>query len=368
MAGRRYIYNVSQITHKFGKKVIDIMLDFKENIVGGDRMSIQIITNYATNAITSACGLDINQAKTIVYYAVATHGMGQLKIMPILVLLGGHGTGKSTLIDLLKQICHSPITIDGKVSKAELRDSLKSNTTALIEEADNLDERLILMRYARQTASTSVKRGSASQGWSRESLNLFGATVLHRRLPFRDPAVDSRSITIKTALKPGSYTMPTLDGAALASISASVDWSKTLTIPDGRAGDTWMPLFQAALVCNDTDWLQFALGELNKALASLSVGQEYEPSQLVVSKLVSSAIDPNSQQVKQRVPLKDITKGLKDDGYNLNSWQVGKILRDLGFVKKLSGGTDYIYIDKAHLLDVAKQLGIDDDALKQMTP
>jgi len=45
-----------------------------------------------------------------------------------------------------------------------------------------------------------------------------------------------------------------------------------------------------------------------------------------------------------------------------------KILRDLGFELKLSGSNQYVYIDKTRLLDVAKKLGIDDDALKQMTP
>jgi len=329
-------------------------------------MSIQIIT--CTNAITSACGLDINQAKTVVYWAIATHAIDKLKIMPILVLQGGHGTGKSTLIELLNQICHSPIPIDGKVSKAELRDSLKPNTTALIEEADGINENWILKRYAKQTASTSVKRGGASLGWTREPLDLFGATVLHRRLPFGDPAVDSRSITIRTAYKSGNYSIPTLDGTPLASIAANVDWSKPIAIPDGRAGDTWMPLFQAAFYCNDTDWLQYALGELNKAIASLSVGQEYEPSQVVVSKLVSLAITPDLQQLKPRVSLQEITKALKNDGHDLNPWQVGKILRGLGFQTKLSGGTNYVYIDKVHLLDVAEKLGIDDDALNQMSP
>ena len=330
-------------------------------------MSIQIIT-YHANAITSACGLDINQAKTGVYYAVGTHAIEKLDKMPILVSQGGHGSGKTTFMQVLKQICHAPIVIDGKVSKAELRDSLKLNTTAFIEEADSVDERLILMRYSRQTANTIVKRGSASQGWTREPMNLFGATVLHRRVPFKDPAVDSRSITIRTIYKSGNYSIPTLDGTALASIAANVDWAKPIAIPDGRAGDTWMPLFQAALYCNDTEWLQYALGELNKAIASLSVGQEYEPSQLVVSKLVSTAIMPDPQQLKPRVTLQEITKALKNDGHDLNPWQVGKILRGLGIQTKLSGGTDYVYIDKAHILDVAKKLGIDDDLLKGMTP
>lgn len=200
-------------------------------------MSLQVITNYA-NAITSACGLDPNQAKTVVYWAIVTHAMDKLNIMPILVIQGAHGTGKSDLLELLGQICYSPIPINGKVSKAELRDSLKLNTTALIEEADGVDERLLLMRYSRRTSGTSVKRGSASQDWTREQLDLFGATVLHRRPPFRDPAVDSRSITIKTTYRQGNYTMPTLNAADLASIASSVDWSNRIPFPDSRAADT----------------------------------------------------------------------------------------------------------------------------------
>lgn len=330
-------------------------------------MSIQIIT-YHANALTSACGLDIYQAKTGIYYCVATHAIEILPRMPILVPEGGHGSGKSTFMDAMKLICYLPISIDGKVTRAELRDSLKLNTTAFIEEADGIDERLILMRYSRQTANTIVKRGSASRGWRREPLYLFGATILHRRAPFKDPAVDSRSITIRTVYKSGNYSTPSLDGTALASIAANIDWAKLIAIPNGRAGDTWMPLFQAALYCGDTEWLQYAHGELNKAIASLSVGQEYEPSQLIVSKLVSSAITPDPQQLKPRVSLQEITKALKNDGHDLNPWQIGKILRGLGFQTKLSGGTNYVYIDKAHLLDVAKKLGIDDDALKGMTP
>ena len=98
------------------------------------------------------------------------------------------------------------------------------------------------------------------------------------------------------------------------------------------------------------------------------MGQEYEPSQLIVSKLVSLAITPDLQQLKPRVALQEITKALKNDGHDLNPWQVGKILRGLGFQTKLSGGTNYVQIDKSHLLGVAKQLGIDDDALNQMSP
>ncbi|MFC1846147.1 hypothetical protein ACFLYM_01875 [Chloroflexota bacterium] len=179
------------------------MLPWK-NIVGGDIISIQVITNY-TNDITSACGLDANQAKTAVYWAIATHALDRQEIMPILVISGPYSSGKSTLISLIRQICHQPRPLDGEMSKAELRDKLEVNTTALIEEADKVDEQLILKRYAKQTSNTSVKRGSASQGWTSKEMTLFGGTVLHRRIPFKDPAIDSRSIAIKTSYKPGNY-------------------------------------------------------------------------------------------------------------------------------------------------------------------
>jgi energy-coupling factor transporter ATP-binding protein EcfA2 len=331
-------------------------------------MSLPVISQYA-NGITQACGLDENQAKTVVYWAVATHAIEKLNVMPILAVFGGHGSGKSSLIACLQQIVCNPRHIDGKVSKAELRDSLKLNTTALIEEGDEVDERQILKRYSRQTSSTSVKRGSAATGWGSQQVDLFGSTALHRRVPFADPAVDSRSITIRTAHRQGNFSVPTLDSIALAAIAAQVGWLKALYIPDGRAKDTWMPLFQAALACQDTDWMAYALGELNKAIQSLNQGQGYEPRELVFSKLVFLAIDRTDPQVpklKDRVSLKAISKGLKEDGETLNSWQIGKLLRGLGLDVRTSGGTEYVHFDKGKLLAIAADLGIDDPELRRV--
>ncbi len=333
-------------------------------------MSIQVVTNHA-NAITSACGLDLNQAKTVKHWATATHGLEKLEIMPILVISGPYSSGKSTLISLIEKMCYQPRPLDGEMSKAELRDKLEVNTTALIEEADKVDEQLILKRYARQTSGTSVKRGSGSLGWTSKEMKLFGGTVLHRRIPFKDPAVDSRSIFIKTVYKPGNYVTSKLDGSDLATIAAKVDWSKKIPVIqslDGRAVDTWMPLFQAAVACNDTEWIAYGIGEVMKTIKNLKEGQGYEPNQVVVSKLIALAYEESLVQFKDRVALRAIEKGLKDDGVSLTSWQVGKILRELGFEVKTVGGTRYTIVNTPHLLDVAKQLGIDDEVLKKMSP
>ncbi len=330
-------------------------------------MSIQIVTNYA-NAITSACELDMNQAKTVIYWAIATHGIEKLELMPILALSGPHGTGKSTLIKVMGQVCYQPRLMDGEMSKAELRDKLELNTTAIIEEADNVEERSILKRYSRQTADTSVKRGSASQGWTSKEVHTFGATALHRRLSFKDPAVDSRSIAVRTTYRPGNYTIPVLDASPLAAIAASIDWSQKVPVIaglDGRAVDIWMPLCQAAVACNDVEFMAYAVSEITKAIENLKEGQGQEPVQLVVSKLIALVWDDQDKNFKDRVALKAIEKGLKEDGAKINSWQAGKTLREQGFEVKTVGGNQIVLVNgKAQLAAVAKNLNIVDDLLK----
>ena len=128
---------------------------------GADSSIHQLVT-----MIQGACGLDTDWAKAISYYALATHGLPNLKKFPILLLEGPPGTGKSTILGILGQITNGPSHIDGSVSRAELRDSLNDTHTALIEEADRVSERLVRNRYSDHTSRTVVKR-EAARGWTR---------------------------------------------------------------------------------------------------------------------------------------------------------------------------------------------------------
>jgi hypothetical protein len=148
--------------------------------------------------VQTVSSLNTNEAKTVVFWAIATYGLPKLDTFPILVFRGPPGTGKSTLLDVVAELSHKPCRLDGKVTKAVLRDSFAPNTTAIVEEANRVYEPLILARYSKRTSGTSVNR-KAPDEWKREGLDLFGATALHRHtVPFRDPAVASRSIEIKT--------------------------------------------------------------------------------------------------------------------------------------------------------------------------
>jgi len=109
------------------------------------------------DAMMKATGLDINQAKIAVYYAVATHIMEKLEEMPLLTFQGPAGTGKSSGMKQLENLVHNPERITGRISQAVLRDKMKKNgeyRTLFIEEADSVSEELISDRYSKKSALT----------------------------------------------------------------------------------------------------------------------------------------------------------------------------------------------------------------------
>ncbi|MFC1986096.1 hypothetical protein ACFLWC_03780 [Chloroflexota bacterium] len=290
-----------------------------------------MISNYV-NGVTQACGLSINEAKTVIYYAMATHGINNINLMPMLILRGPQSTGKSTIIEILKQIVYKPTIIDGKVSSAVLRDKLGYETTALIEEADSIDEGLLIRRYSRQTSNTVVKRGGAMKGFQNEQLDIFGATVLHRRVPFRDAALDTRSIVITTRYRQGGYYMPEFTTSNLNEIAASVDWDKPLSLPDGRVSDVWRPLMYGAIACDEKDWLTYALDEIMRGKKRLEAGQKYEPEYALIYSL--QTLFEERQKNKSLPPLRisDVKPHLKEQfDIKLLNYQIEEMVRNLGF-------------------------------------
>ena len=53
------------------------------------------------------------------------------------------------------------------------------------------------------------------------------------------------------------------------------------------------------------------------------------------------------------------------DDLALNSWQVGQVLRDLGFDTKTAGGKQYVFIGgKENFIQVAQFIGFQDEWLE----
>ena len=315
-------------------------------------------------AVQMASGLDDNVAKACVYYAVGTYGLEQLETYPILVLLGPAGTGKSSAMQVMKQLANRPIWLPTRLTKASLRDELGNakNATAFIEEADNVDEEIIANRYSRETAKTGVKRTVPPGGWVDTKVDYFGATVLHRRQPFKDLAISSRSIAVRTRNRLGNYQIPNVDESYRENIRKLWEQAKehlSRYQSSSRAGDVWKLLIAVAITVGDSEWLAYALGEVTKATESLRFGQEFEPEQAVVSAIIGHS-------EKEMVALFSIREWLKREyNWQPSAWTLGDIIRNLGFEVKTSHGERKVVINKKLLSEVVANLGIEDDSIGQ---
>ena len=77
-------------------------------------------------------------AKTLLYYAIATHGLEELSVFPILVVEGVPGSGKSTTMELMWHMVSKPVWLPTKPTEATLRDKFGNNTTAFGDEGEKI--------------------------------------------------------------------------------------------------------------------------------------------------------------------------------------------------------------------------------------
>ena len=67
--------------------------------------------------------LDENEATTVIYFTVATHGLPKLRLFPVLCIQGGYGSGKTTLLEILKDLAYRTNIVDGtETTKAVMRE------------------------------------------------------------------------------------------------------------------------------------------------------------------------------------------------------------------------------------------------------
>lgn len=194
------------------------------------------------------------------YWCCATYGLSTFNKFPLLVFEGPFGTGKTTSLECAAAISngYSGRLSSGKESEAVLRDSLVYQGTTAIDEADGIDESLLIARHSKTSSSKLVNRQKRGGGYEMEEMNLFGATILHRRRPFRDSSVRNRSIIIKTQRNDdyGPITDDEITELAneMKDLLAGIEWEE---IPRGldRAEEVWTPLKTVAKHFGDKAWL-----------------------------------------------------------------------------------------------------------------
>lgn len=341
----------------------------------------EIVDNIAA-ILHLVAGLDEFEERMCAYYCLDTWCINQINPFPLLCVLGPNGTGKSQLLNALNHLAYKPhFFTASKMTPPTIRDELGEahDRTAIIDEADvdSLEE-LLVLRYLRETAVCRVKVQKGPGRWVTRTIPIFGPSIVHKRVPFKDPAVDGRSIIINTVSKPDRRYIRAsqLDEATITELqraqemaSAALKLPPYPKIPKGiapRIADSYKPIIALTSIEQDTAFIETIWERLRITTLDFADGQSYEPGPIVVQALLSCLTD--NEQIKLRnVRLEgDLVRKIQYDfGHNLNSRQVAKILRNYGFTLRRIGGPYSVIPNLNTLVKVAKIIGIEDEALNK---
>ena len=320
--------------------------------------------------IIKVTGLSQRQAKIVLYYAGATHGLLELRKFPILCVQGEPGTGKSTILEILNVLCKGASKFTGRgTSEAAARDELPHFGTAIIEEADSIKEDHLFNRHDRSISKMPYKK-VGDDGYEQTNLQLFGATVLHRRDGADSGALASRSIDIHTKFTEG--VLP-LDADIFEQFrdqlqmrAGSVDWRNVPSNTGSRSRDTWQPILAFAKNVGDEEFLDSIEEEIDKLTQSLKFGMNFETRQAVYGSVLNLAT--NGGKVRESVELKYVTEQMRSEPEfgQYSSRKVGTIVREIGFVViKDRGEMKVIIGDEDRLASIGRELGVEDEWLNR---
>jgi len=333
-------------------------------------------------ALGLATGLDDRTRKLVTYYTLATHTLNHVETFPLLVLKGPLGTGKSKTLRVIESFAQGPrmFSLRNRTLPA-IRDELAAchDGTAVIEEADQawkddeLFERMLSDRYQRSSASIAFKepgRGKG-QGFTTVTKFCFGATVLHRRLPFGDPALDSRSVFVRFRADVDRTYEDICDiaswiaeGAALVN---GLEFEPVAVVqPAGvapRTFDAYKPLLSVAQICGDQAFLLQIEELLSFATAELKAGQSVEPDGLVVRALLEKLSSAKRGLDFHNVKFGDLVDSIwYNHRVQLRPQKVGAIVRQLGFATKESHGVTVVMPTLSTILRACEEVGYEDEA------
>lgn len=334
-----------------------------------------IVIQESIDNICGSTGLSPHSARTLILYSGLTYTMSKLDQFPILVIKGPTETGKSTSMTIASELCCNVEETISQPTKAILRDSLKENTTVFIEEADHIDEGLLTSRYSKDSP-LPVNRNMGNGMFMRQSLQLFGATIMHRRMPFIDPATESRALTIYTVPKDQKIISRYIRGSILELRTLLKESAATFpihaipTLPAGRAEYNWglLRLFSLQFP-SDSSWIEYVDLQISTQRETTLRGREEEPAAKVWSAIAQIAFEYYEgfdlpKIIKHRFLLKDVVKTVSEGGIMYDSWQIGQIVRQIGFEVKNARGRQWIYPHSLeHLKEIGRNLNIDDELL-----
>lgn len=360
--------------------------DGKKFSSSSEEESLRDAVNLAQKGFSLVSGLGKFESRLCACYDLATWFIEQINPFPLLTITGSGGTGKTSILCAFNGMAFNPVMFAmSKITEPVLRDKLHDadHGTAIIDEADEslCDlEGFLTNRYLRETASSAKKIPVGGHQWLTENIPIFGATVLHKRQPYKDPAVESRSITVNTTadtdrkyLKPKKVEPLYSRVRELAETArATVAIGSEPTIPEGcevagRVVDTYRPILLIAEKIAATDFLTELWGRIQAASLDLREGQTYEPGPLLLQALIAHLEAGGKLKLRSVRIEGELLKWVRDvHGKVINAWQAAKILRGYGLTIKRIGGPNHVAVDNIKALaQICRAVGIHDEVLEQ---
>lgn len=321
----------------------------------------------AIAAIMGASGITEEQATTCFYYAIATYFLpDELELMPILAIVGPHGTGKTDLLKQLQKMVNSPRLVGARTSPT-LRDKFGVSTTALLDDADDLNEQGEKMLINRYSKVTSILEHNVDVGtrehpfWKMKQTDVFGATIITKRTPFKESAVTSRSIIIKTIYAPGKYKIKGFRNVneVLSKVAGEIDLEEMGKLTSHRTKNNWMPLRAVARYFKDDEWLEYSKKEMKRGARVLQAGQSYEPEEALLRVFgvnMKGATTSTGALLEKAVLLSTIKDDLwRQFDFRLTNMQIHEMLGGLGFKVVSHSGYPKVKYDKDLLNKLLKK-------------
>ncbi len=342
------------------------------------------------DALLQLCtGLAERERKKLVYYVTATHSLPFALLFSLAVLRGVQGTGKSWAMRIARLFAYNPLSINAQgCTLPVFRDFLTTahGGTAIIEEGDSVwkgntwFECLLSDRYHRDSAKVALKVPGGDDGFVTKEQPSFGASIVHRRTPFENSALEGRSIIVRfrpvhsgnfQKMAKGWDSELTNDSAIAGIQGVTLELPQIEQPPnqiDGRIWDTYGPVIGVSRMLGDSTFEKEMVQEMEVATMTLREAQattELEP--IAVRVLIECISENGKLNFGKGVPLKEIRAAIwKNEGVSVHSSQIGAIFYELGFEKHKAHGDIKVYPSAAKLVEVCSLLGIEDEAIEEL--
>jgi len=329
------------------------------------------------DALMHVSNLDVNQAKTVLYYCAMTWS-DKPPIRPILNITGESETGKTRILQMITSWCYEAKFIKASnKTEAQMRDDLADAKTAIIDEADKTKapkecENWYQVRYEKTGIGLSYRKqtlDSKGSSISRpETHNHFGFTIMHTQNPLGTPEMDRRTIRIvifKDSRK--DYYTTDIDKKLLLSLitlGCSVGFTKPIEGAHSTgAWDVWLPLIHIADYLGDTAYIEYAKQQIVLKTEDNQETKLYEPKGIVLAE-VAELYDQALEVGQTAISITDVRKAIRERECLLVERQIVKLARDLGFTIVSRQNKAFIaVVSRAQLNAILDKAGVNESSV-----